>query len=455
MGWSSGLLVSDRWSWSDADGRAQDMSATSIPRGYEWRGGWRLFDPLKAGKTASRRAAADGGAAAEATTASRPSAWRYATNFPSRTSVYEGSPSPAVRHFVRWRRWVRDADRTTATPSHKGLSRSASESLGTAFDHFARGEADDTLPVYACCPVSFELFEDPVVTASGHTYERSIADQVLRADGRDPLTRHEIVGRPLAPDLALRRVVAAWKAYMETGDGSAVRRPDGAVMRQTSRESIAAALECRVDGFWQCAACTLVNSSVSDRCPACESPRGDARTLTLTQASELLTGCDSSGLADRGSAARAAASASDVTPAAAAPSGSPSLVASFARRAGGSVPDWLCCPLTGRLFADPVILPSGRSFERDALTLRWTAAGAAAAAGVAGADPATGEPVRHEDVYPHFALRAACEDWADRSACWTDRSDMADAEADLVAAMLGGESPTPEQEAEEEGWEIV
>jgi STIP1 family protein 1 len=87
-------------------------------------------------------------------------------------------------------------------------------------------------------------------------------------------------------------------------------------------------------------------------------------------------------------------------------------------------PDCFCCVLTFEVFRDPVVAPSGNSYERSAITEHLKKVG--------GFDPVTRERMTLDDLRPNVALRNAAHAWLDEHA-W--------AYADIVKpdAPLGGE----------------
>jgi len=119
---------------------------------------------------------------------------------------------------------------------------------------------------------------------------------------------------------------------------------------------------------------------------------------------------------------------------------------------GGDVPDWLCCPLTGHLFRDPVILPSGYSFDREALLVRWRT-GASGRARAKGKDPITVEDIESGDIVPHFALRDACEEWRLR----VKTRDFEEEEAELRSAMVEADAAASSKSRDDEfgDWELI
>eukprot|EP01051_Picozoa_sp_SAG22_P011009 SAG22_NODE_1026_length_5964_cov_7.098039_3_plen_291_part_00 len=66
------------------------------------------------------------------------------------------------------------------------------------------------------CPITAEVFVEPVVTADGHSYERAAIEQWLGSAGAarhttSPLTNAELPSRALLPNHALRCAVAEWR----------------------------------------------------------------------------------------------------------------------------------------------------------------------------------------------------------------------------------------------------
>ena len=61
------------------------------------------------------------------------------------------------------------------------------------------------------CPISHELMEDPVFTASGQTYEREAISQWLRTKQTDPISNARLSNKKLVPNFALRGMIVQWK----------------------------------------------------------------------------------------------------------------------------------------------------------------------------------------------------------------------------------------------------
>lgn len=77
------------------------------------------------------------------------------------------------------------------------------------------------IPDFLCGKISFELMNDPVITPSGITYDRSDIEQHLHKVGRfDPVTRTELTIDQLIPNLALKEVIENFVNENEWIDGA-------------------------------------------------------------------------------------------------------------------------------------------------------------------------------------------------------------------------------------------
>ena len=108
-------------------------------------------------------------------------------------------------------------------------SRSASKSTGPELGAAAAAAASDTggapvatpkqpqPPGQYCCPVTLTLMVDPVILASGHTYEREFATNWIEGKERnaeaptDPMTNLELESNAIVPNIALRQSIDLWK----------------------------------------------------------------------------------------------------------------------------------------------------------------------------------------------------------------------------------------------------
>ena len=72
-------------------------------------------------------------------------------------------------------------------------------------------DRSDEPPDCFCCKLTFEVFRDPVVAPSGHSYERVAVMEHLRKVGKfDPVTRGPLVESDLRPNHSLRNAAHEW-----------------------------------------------------------------------------------------------------------------------------------------------------------------------------------------------------------------------------------------------------
>ena len=58
------------------------------------------------------------------------------------------------------------------------------------------------------CPITLEVFHDPVIAADGHTYERTAITQWIQDNGTSPLTRQPLSVDDLQPNDELKHLTA-------------------------------------------------------------------------------------------------------------------------------------------------------------------------------------------------------------------------------------------------------
>jgi hypothetical protein len=100
---------------------------------------------------------------------------------------------------------------------HSTKQGDSSASVDAAFSmhiqhHTARVRFDETeaIPHELICPITLDIFSDPVIVSDGHTYERrSIADWI-RQDGRSPMTRELLLCDVMIPNVQMRQLVEAY-----------------------------------------------------------------------------------------------------------------------------------------------------------------------------------------------------------------------------------------------------
>lgn len=68
------------------------------------------------------------------------------------------------------------------------------------------------VPDYLVDTITFEVMHDPVVTKTGHSYERATLLEHLKRSPTDPLTRETLTAKDLRPNIALRQTLEEfWK----------------------------------------------------------------------------------------------------------------------------------------------------------------------------------------------------------------------------------------------------
>jgi hypothetical protein len=65
------------------------------------------------------------------------------------------------------------------------------------------------------CPITHDLFEDPVVAADGHTYERAaIQTQITSGNRRSPMTNARLSHTTLTANRTVKKFVDAHRAML-------------------------------------------------------------------------------------------------------------------------------------------------------------------------------------------------------------------------------------------------
>ncbi len=71
---------------------------------------------------------------------------------------------------------------------------------------------DADAPDYMVCPLTKKLFVDPVMTSSGHTYEKEALEEHLRKNNNlDPVSRMEVDPRDLRPNIIAKKTAEDYK----------------------------------------------------------------------------------------------------------------------------------------------------------------------------------------------------------------------------------------------------
>ena len=82
--------------------------------------------------------------------------------------------------------------------------------MGTAKTTVLSIERDMLTPHELCCPITMLLFEDPVQTIRGKTYERDAISQWLELNSTDPLTGEMLPTTALYEDVDMRARCLQW-----------------------------------------------------------------------------------------------------------------------------------------------------------------------------------------------------------------------------------------------------
>ncbi|CAF1067499.1 unnamed protein product [Rotaria sordida] len=64
------------------------------------------------------------------------------------------------------------------------------------------------------CPITYELFDDPVLAPDGHTYGRHAIEQWIRSHGTSPITRQPLSIEQLYPNRAVKELVDAFETLL-------------------------------------------------------------------------------------------------------------------------------------------------------------------------------------------------------------------------------------------------
>ena len=65
------------------------------------------------------------------------------------------------------------------------------------------------------CPITLELFRDPVLAQDGHIYEREAIENWIRTKGTSPLTRQELSLEHLYPNDIVKKLVDAFEKSLQ------------------------------------------------------------------------------------------------------------------------------------------------------------------------------------------------------------------------------------------------
>ncbi|KXZ46538.1 hypothetical protein GPECTOR_42g745 [Gonium pectorale] len=107
------------------------------------------------------------------------------------------------------------ADLPPQPPAQHGVSAQPAlpPEWSALFSQAAWQDVPSEAPSQFTCPLTMEIFRDPVTTPSGRSYERTALLEHLKKVGRfDPITRQQLTEEALVPNVSLR---AAIEVYLE------------------------------------------------------------------------------------------------------------------------------------------------------------------------------------------------------------------------------------------------
>ena len=106
-----------------------------------------------------------------------------------------------------------------------------------------------SIPDYLVCPITRELFEDPVTTVLGNTYEREAIERWFEKHNTDPVTNKNIGSKYLAPNRALKDAVKTYqdsvKAELPPMQSKAVTDQDHQLALNTRMEELELAMQSK------------------------------------------------------------------------------------------------------------------------------------------------------------------------------------------------------------------
>lgn len=112
---------------------------------------------------------------------------------------------------------------TAATNSNSSSSKSVAAAAATPdvdwaaldlmFERATRADTRGEVPSAFTCPLTMEVYRDPVVSMSGHTYERAaLIEHLIKVGNWDPITRVPMSLSDMRPNIAMRNAV---RIYLE------------------------------------------------------------------------------------------------------------------------------------------------------------------------------------------------------------------------------------------------
>lgn len=117
-----------------------------------------------------------------------------------------------------------EAMATEQGTAHTGHWRALASRCVSIIKRIRNPQYTDVVPEVFLCPITFEEFEDPVITPCGRTYERSAIERALQQNPTDPETRKPLAREQLVPNRALKDAIALYNAIRVNGGSSCSSR---------------------------------------------------------------------------------------------------------------------------------------------------------------------------------------------------------------------------------------
>ena len=71
-------------------------------------------------------------------------------------------------------------------------------------------ESDDMKKTFTC-PISYNVFVDPVICSDGHTYERKYIEDWFKISDKSPMTGKNVLSKEFYPNYLLKVLLNAYK----------------------------------------------------------------------------------------------------------------------------------------------------------------------------------------------------------------------------------------------------
>jgi hypothetical protein len=226
-----------------------------------------------------------------------------------------------------------------------------------------------------CCPISFELLEQPVLTVDGNTYSRnSIIMSFVAGNNESPLTNLPLASWDLLPNKTIEKIVSKYK-YMQ--------------LRAQQAQNLLLAL------------CEKRSLYLQDLL------RQQRQEIAQLEQKSQVASSSSSSLAQGQDVSQGTSSSSSS-------SSSGQELKKVMRKPVFVIPENLFyCPITDKLMVDPVAAADGNSYERKAITdhIEQSRSG-----NMGLNSPVTGAPLQNSNLIPNHLLRSLLQEYRENIA---------------------------------------